>query len=320
MVLVGAWIIYHWIRTRRLWLSLDVWMPVGICMAMLGLQILVMSTGSTQNYWAGFMQEVGSFDKFIGAILNNGRYYLLTGIFGQVFDNGYVPVFTYLLAGISFVLATTGYISRVRKGIGLEDVFVILYGVLLLIWPYSMPVYMLPVYVLFFYYLIIGLGMVAGHLPGKMGKGLWWGMGLMILGTFISRYTSMDFHELDQDVAGEEARALYEYIRGHTPGQALFISRAPRSLVLFTDRAASPPTAPAQGRDRFNEEEAAFNFNYFQRIGARYVVIGPKGEQYHPEVLPLWYMVQDYPDRFSRTYGNGAFELFELTSPLPATR
>jgi hypothetical protein len=320
ITLPAGLLLYDLVRTRRVLLSRLFWIPTGVFVICTLLQNLLFPIESNETYTAAFLQQLGSPFELIDVVIENAKYYILACLINIIFENGHVSVLKFLIAGLTFLLTAMGLYRHFRTRFSILDAFLIAYVGLLLLWPYRMPSYFIPIYAFLFYYAAIGLKFSVGFLPSGLRTWVWGLYLILILGTYAGRYTTLDFERLDQDIASPAAMALYEYIESHTDAQSMLVCRVPTAPVLFTGRPTTPPLVPEDDRDRFNAEEAQANFDYFDDVDARYIITGPKGELFHREVLPLWYLVQDYPDRFEQLFKNEEFVMYAyLPDTIPVT-
>ena len=312
VTLVFGLLVWDLVYHRRLWPGRLFWIPAGVWIGLMTMQTLLFPIDSGGGYLDILVASLTSPGVLVQGMIDNAKYYILACTINILLDNGYWALLKFGLAGVTFLFAAFGYLWRCRHDRSMMEVFVAVYLGVMLIWPGRMPSYLIPIYSLFFFYVLVGFQQVLQGFSPVLRRGFALGGLALMLGTYVGRYSTLEFRELDQNVASEEARALYQFMRDHTPEEAVFICRVPRTIALFTDRLSSSPLFPEGDRDRYTAGEEQANFRYFEEMKARYVVTGPRGRLYHREVLPLWHLVQDRPDRFEPLFENEAFALYQI--------
>lgn len=316
IVLVPALLLYDLWYHRSWYPSRRFVIPVLLFSVLYGVQGQFFQVEGGTGYSELFTQNLTSVGALLGIVIANAKYYILAVLINLILENGYFPLLKFGLAAGVFGLSAWGFLRAIRQ-LTIIEVFTVCYMGLMLIWPYRQPSYLIPMYPILFYYLILGWKDGATRMPAWAHKSAAAvGVGLLLL-SFGLRYTTLDFRYLDQNVVTPAALEMYEYIREEIPSDEIIICRVPRSLSLFTNRSATSPLIPGGNRDRYNATEQAQNFAFFEQVTARYAVTGPKGRAFHQEVLPLWHLVQDTPERFEPVFTNAEFGLYLILPPKP---
>jgi hypothetical protein len=308
LVLPIALLLYDLISRRRWVPGPGFWIPASVCMVLVVLQnvLLPLESGS---YAGAFLQQVKSPLDLVAAAIGNAKYYMLACVARMIFANGFSDTIAVGLAVLSVAPLLVGLIHRVRTGAGIVEVFFVCYGGILLIWPFRQPNYMIPMYPLIAYYVILG---IQTAVPERFKRPATVLVMLITAITFIPRYVQMDYEHVSNNLLSSASSEVYEYVQTNLDEDVTIVARAPRSVALFTGRTSTPPDLPAENRDRYTEEEATGVFAYFEVVGADYALVGPKGETFHREILPLWHLVRDYPQRFELVYANDEWQLYRL--------
>lgn len=200
-------------------------------------------------------------------------------------------------------LAAVGAWTSMRRGIGVVDCFLALYGGMILLFP---PVqrYLLPIVPVLFFYAFTGAAAIGSRMAGP---GRWAPTAVLaglLAATYAGAYSRASFGPIEDGATQPQFAELCAFIRTHTDPADRFIFRKPRALALFADRATAPfsPETDAAGLDRL-----------IAVIGARYLVTAnlrhPEFEMERTSVMPL---VAARPDRFTGVFANEKFTLYRI--------
>ena len=223
-------------------------------------------------------------------------------------SNGRWPLPAILLAAATMLLALLGFAQRVRKQIGVVEIFAVLYVVAILLWPsYEAERYLFPVIPLWLFYAFCGLD----H-PwfARARKAI---LGLLLVAAalcYAGRYAALDWGPLPHGVHTPEARDLFRAIADRTRPDDLVLFAKPRAMALMTRRPSAAPQVTAG-----DEELSA----YIRSIGAAYVVVtnrdGVLGRADNPSLSAfLRAYVARHPDQFSPVCSNADFTLYRMRS------
>ena len=181
-------------------------------------------------------------------------------------DNGYSRALRFLLAGIVFILAGVGYVLRVRRTIGILEVFPLFYMMPVLVWPAFQGVRLLiPVIPLLIFYALYAMDHTS-WLPIKLRRQIVVAAFAFLLGvSYLGAYVNVEEYrgEIPDSVLSPETQEMFSFVRHNTADDATFICSRPRGFALFTERSASVY------HDTPTDDEL---WEYFARIGAEYVI------------------------------------------------
>jgi len=217
-------------------------------------------------------------------------------------DNGYSKVFRRALFISICGLATIGYLARVMDGTTIFEIFLPLYAVPVIIVRRGLR-FLIPVIPLFVMYTFVGIKCINSFQRKEIEKCVF---AILIVAVFISyagKYTKMDYGPME-GVSKKESVELFDYIKENTEETDVFIFRRPRILSLFTERSASVYHRP------HDDEEL---WNYFHKIGATYLIVGPKGTVGPgggPAFLHLF--VERHREAFEEVYSNSDFKVYRI--------
>src|SRR5262249_5055878 len=138
-------------------------------------------------------------------------------------------------------VALVGYVTCLRRRIGVRELFIPLYLPMLLVWPMggATPRYLLPLLPLVFIYLGQGVHSLAERVGARCGHPVAIGWAATVLAAYVGFYTRVDSGPLRHGLERPEAKGLFEYVREQTPADAVVVFSKPRALALFTGRRAS---------------------------------------------------------------------------------
>ncbi len=222
----------------------------------------------------------------------------------EFFENGYSKTVKTGLFIALLALAATGYVERIRrrKGVDFMDIWIVLYSALLMIVAgfFFDARYAIPAMPLMFFYAFWALKTFTPRAQ-RVAFSL---IVCAIFGSYIGGYTKMDFGPITEGLRKRETRELFAYITTHTDERDVFVFRVPRVLSLFTNRSAAIFHRPRDDRDLWM---------YFQKIGARYLVVGPATLDYAQDDLAfLRRFVSKYKRELQKVYSNADFEVYRI--------
>ncbi|HEX2190630.1 MAG TPA: hypothetical protein VHG51_17100, partial [Longimicrobiaceae bacterium] len=192
------------------------------------------------------------------------------------------------------LLAAVGIAPRLRR-VGAAELFVLFYLAAVFLWPASQARYFVPVLPLWVLYAVAGAErLVRGGRPAARAAAAV--AALPVAAAYVVGLGTWEAPGATGTGVGPGAAGLYGHVRAHTPPDARFVTAIPRSLALFTGRAAAPPS-----RDGSDAEALAFMEG--ARIG--YVALRA-GEDLSRG------LVERNPARFERVYAAGGHEVFRL--------
>lgn len=207
---------------------------------------------------------------------------------------------TYIIA---MPLVIIGFIVVNRNYISVISVFVILYIILLLVFPSrSAPRYLLPILPWFVYYMISGITWVAGLL--KRGKSIALSIFLVLFSaTYVSAYGVIGFSPMINGIDKRENLELFAFIKKNTSTSDVIVFRVPRILALYTDR-----------------KSAGYDIRYrgdpwpvLKKVGATYLVVPtPASPFWRPRGGMLTTLVSKYPERVKAVFHNTDYTVYKI--------
>jgi hypothetical protein len=121
-----------------------------------------------------------------------------------------------------------------------------------------------------------------------------------VLASYAGQYTRMEFGSLREGIGKAETVALFDYVRGHTAHDDVFVFQKPRALALFTGRKASALHTPASDQELWA---------YLGRVHATHVVVSPLFADNYRLLRPF---VQRNTERLREVYENGDFSVYRI--------
>ena len=225
----------------------------------------------------------------------------------QFFDNGYqaLSIIRYSLFFILLFFAFIGYISR-WKYVSIYEIFIPLYFSIVILWPTHQGFrFLIPVIPFFMLYSFIGIMKVSFFLSRrfqnifllKNEKILISIILVIILTSYITKYTSLDFRPIKNGVHKRETIELFHFISDSTEESAVFLFKNPRILNLYTDRRASV---------YFNPSNIDDLWEYVLQIGATHLIYEKNGPAYLNE------FIQEYQSSLEDIFNNDDFRVFRV--------
>lgn len=168
-----------------------------------------------------------------------------------------------IYSDLFFGLATAGLVTRMTARFSAVEVFVVGYVLTIFIFPGFQGVRFLAPLLPFALVYIVGL---VDRLPRPAAR---WALLAALIGPLLcfygSFYRSAEWARSPAGPQSPAARALFQYVRDHTPEDAVFVVGKPRAFSLYTDRRAATYHEP---------EDTSELVEYMRSIGARFVVTG----------------------------------------------
>jgi hypothetical protein len=214
-----------------------------------------------------------------------------------------------LLAGASLLLAAAGFALRARRGVGVCEVFALLYAAVILLWPsYEAERYLFPVIPLVVFYLFCGFDHPwLTRRPGLRRTAF----GLLLAGTavsYVSRYATLDWGPSRHGVHTAEAQKLFQCIVDRTRPDDVVLFAKPRAMALMTRRPSAAPFVA-------NDDDQLWS--YIQQVKAAYLVVarrdGVFGRAENRDLSEyLRALVARSPERFAQICANSDFTLYRI--------
>ena len=256
------------------------------------------------NSERGYYEHLAtSFHDSLDAWLN----YISGNVFGygialaEIWDNGSNRPARLALVAVMTVLMMIGYLARVRKDLNYSELFVAVYLIIVSIVPMDGGGrYLIPLIPFFMLYAWEGLQ--ALPVRNRVRNAVVVALGIAILGSYAAKYAKLDLKTFPDGITKAEAVEFFDYVKQRTRPSDVFVFTKPRALALFTDRKSS--FYPLHLNDKGL-------WDYFQRINATHIVLGPKGISPEEQEF-LTAFVGKYPASLREEFANADFVSYRI--------
>ncbi|MEK7829623.1 MAG: hypothetical protein AAB401_00975 [Acidobacteriota bacterium] len=297
LVLLPCLVLYDLIRNRKPTLYAAGVVTLTILLAVLQSYLLRSDRNYVQIVQPDSQNFLYNWMVFISQ--NLPRY---TTSLTQIWDNGYGKLPRIVMTVVVFGLAAVGYMAQVRKKAGFIELFVAVYTICIVIVPmdggirYLLPV--VPFYIFYSLQCIRALPQTKGLRSAVVAF-----IAVAVAATYAAGYSKQNFDEIPNSVTKAEAVEFFDYVNRQTTENDVIIFTKPRALALFTGRKSS--FYPLMLEDKQIWE-------YFARIKATYIVVGPKGiEPFEQEFLTKF--VGRHSAFVRQEYSNAGFQVYRIT-------
>lgn len=311
LALLIALLLHDLVRSRRLWPTRKFWVPAVIVGLLMVLQSLLLPTdGGT--YGTAFAERMSSPGKIVGSLILNAKYYILAVTGRTLLTNGHGTLWADVMLVLSLVPFVVGLYRRMRYRPGILEAFIVVYGGVLLVWPFRQPNYLIPLVPLMSFYLFSGLEFLLRNVGVRTRNLAAAGVFGLLLATYVPRYATLSFDRISHDILSPDSEEFYEYVRINLAPDDGIITRLPREVALLTERPASPPRHPSGEDAHYTVAEGNLIVERARATGFPYVAAGPKGFGFHQEVLPLWNLLDERPELFEDVWTNEEWRLVRV--------
>ncbi len=315
LALIVSLFVFDVVGSRSLMPTRRFLMAAATLVVLMLLQSLVLPIdGGT--YGQAFMERMNSPSKFVGSIVLNAKYYILAVTGRILMTNGHGTTWADVMLLLSVGPFAVGFYRRLRHDLGILEVFTVVYAGVLLLWPFRQPNYLIPLIPLLAFYLFGGIGHLVQNMSQYRQRIAFAVVFSLLAATYLQRYATLSFDRIPHDVMSGASMEFYDYVRSNLDEDDGIVTRLPREVALFTGRPATPPRHPRSGSngvaEPYSNEEASAIVRRSGEIGFSYLAAGPKGFQYHQEVLPLWNILNDSPELFEPVWSNEEWRLFRI--------
>lgn len=274
------------------------------CVASAVTGTLVLAQSRLLHSDRGYYDQLAtSFHDSLGAWLQ----YISGNVFGygmaltEICDNGYNRPARLVLATAMTLLMAVGFLARVRRKLNYTELFVAVYLIVVIVVPMDGGGrYLIPLIPFFVLYAWQGLTALPIGIGARNSIAI--ALGIAILSSYAARYTTFDLRKFPDGIAKAESVEFFDYVNQRTRPSDVFIFTKPRALALFTDRKSSfyPPS--------LNDQKL---WEYFQRINATHIVLGPKGISPEEQEF-LTTFVGKYSSSLREEFANGDFVSYRI--------
>ena len=162
------------------------------------------------------------------------------------------------------------------------------------------------------FYLFSGLDYLTRDRAANVRYGVA-GLALVLLvATYVPRYTTLSFNRIPHDVMSAASMEFYDYLRSSQDAEGGVLTRLPREVALFSDRTATPARHTSNNAERYTDAELDLILDRAEDMGVKMIAAGPRGFGFHVEILPLWNMLDDYPELFEPLWSNDEWRVVRI--------
>jgi hypothetical protein len=289
LLLIPCLLIYDFIHFRKVTgFAIKVICLTGVFIL---LQNLLLHSDSSYADHLGFS---------LGGVAHHTKEY--TKELSELWLNGYNKPLRLLLFAFITAFSVAGYFSRIRRKIGCYEIFLVLYLAAVILVPvYGGLRFLMPIIPLYLLYALVGLKEIFRSREKVCGT-IFAALLTAIVITYLGQYKQMEFGPIREGIDKNEARQFFEYVKGNSAVDDTFIFRKPRALALFTGRNASSWHRPADDQ---------YLWDYFQKINARFVVLGPKGLEPEDQEYLSGFIGRN-GNRMEKVYSNIDFDVYRI--------
>lgn len=218
-----------------------------------------------------------------------------------LWDSGHGKTLRYAASCVAAMLMLLGYVARLRKRIGILEIFFIVYLVPICVWSGRIDRYLIPVLPLALFYTFTGLSTLLANRSAQLRRTLSASMIVLTALIYAGKYATEDFGPVRNGITDGETIDLFDYVRAHSDQKDVLVFFKPRALALYTGRRAS--IYPRAGGD----EEI---WSYFDRIQATHFISG--GDD------PAWWaeFLDRNASRLTLLHANARFRLYARLPPV----
>jgi hypothetical protein len=250
-----------------------------------------------------FVRGVGSyFDQFRGMPALLSHALTLANSASLLWDNGYSKLLRIAVLVVFSIVAVLGYGWRLRSKVTILETFSVTYILALLLWPTPEVEHIAPLVPLYFFYLLIGLDVVARP-PRSIA--MLTVFGAIAVSIYFAKYSTMKFGPLS-GVEDANAQNLFQYVSTRTKPSDVIVFRRARALSLFTDRSSATYHATR------NDGEL---WNYLCSVHADYIIDGTPDLLDPPKGASSTFL-RDFlarnSEKLQQTYVNPEFNVYRI--------
>ncbi len=217
--------------------------------------------------------------------------------------NGYSNSLSALVFFLLLGLGAIGAAATLRRRIAATDVFLVVYGGLILLFEATLR-YALPIIPILLFYAFSGLGAIRDRMPKRWAWAPVALVALILAASYAGRYSRMGFGTIEDGATQPAFQELCAFIRANTAPEARFIFRKPRALALFAERTTTPYEP---------DTDAASLAALAKSARASYLVAADlEDQQFASERTAIAPIIAAHPERFERVFGNARFTLYRL--------
>lgn len=301
-VVVGALVASDLIKWRKL-TPFTFWTVVGSVL-MVGAGRLLLGGGEES-----YLDQFANYSPLI--VWQNIPHYLLHSIRGfwagpSLTAGGYIFPILWLMA---IPLIIYGFIHRSRRSTLFMELFMVFHLGIILIWPTPQELrFLYPILPLFLLYAGIGFEAGLAQLKQRIGERLAYIAATVFAVGLVTIYAVRTSEVVAAEALMTDgpytatAASLFQFVTEQTDSEAILVFHKPRTLSLYTQRAAS--TFPI-------EETVPVAAAYLLEIKADYLIV--KEGQANPDET-LGQLLDLCPNAFGRVFVNELFTVYHIQS------
>jgi hypothetical protein len=148
---------------------------------------------------------------------------------------------SWLLNGLIAALALIGFANQVRsrEGIGIVEIFAILYTAMLLIYAPVETRFLYPVIPIYVGLALKGAEDISARIPARLATAAGCSALAMVSLCYAAQYRQLDWGPIPGSVLDEDFVQVADFIGSHTADNEVLLFRKPRFLALLTGRKAA---------------------------------------------------------------------------------
>ncbi len=242
--------------------------------------------GATSSYGGMWRLE-------LSALLHN--LYSYPAASWHLFDNGQSQTVAVVLAALLGIVAMAGFVIVMKKQFSILEMFAVFYAIPLLLWPHYQGMrFLIPLVPLLFYWAIVAATELRRRRPLTQYRIAVTILLLAVGISYVSHYATANYGRIKPGITDTAAEGLFGWVHSHTTADDLLIFAKPRVLAYFTQTKAA---------DYYTPERQEDIWDYFDRIGATYVIAGPTDKYLHD-------LSNDFADRLFLAHENRSFKVY----------
>jgi hypothetical protein len=266
--------------------------------------VAVALAGVQHVVWFNDSSDFDLVSNSLAAAQSNVPAYLRA--LSDLWENGYSDSLRKLaFLGVG-ALAAFGYVSSLRAGVSVFHLFPMLYLAPVILWPsFQGTRFLIPIVPFYFHHCLLGVRRMDAAVERRAGSrnAVLVVFLAAVLGSYASRYSTLQFGPLREGIAKRESSELFEFVKTTTDPRDVFVFSRPRALALLTGRRASGGYSPA---------DACRLWQYMREIGASHVITGPDPDPFNADAVYLRGFVSQFPNDLRRVMANGDVAVYRI--------
>ncbi|WP_447987263.1 hypothetical protein [Nitrospira sp. Nam74] len=310
IVVPAALILYELIRFKKLsGFALTVLLVVA---SLVTFQAMLLSDAG--GAYLSFWKEIKTRD-IVNLLLGNIVTYLKA--LSAYWDNGHSKLGKVTVFLVVSFIATLGLRKRIKDGLTIQEIFLLIYLVVLTPFPFSADRYLYPIVPLYFFYACLG----ARELRTAINGGGWQYAPIVVAAVIVFsyslKYATLDYGPIQEGIEKEQSKELFRHLTANSQPSDVLIFRKPRALALLTGRQTTIYPMPSHNG---SSDETAWN--YFRDVDARYLVVSATAWAGNPvgaeDIKWERQFIEKCQAQCQKVFSNPDFQVFKLKFALQA--